>query len=331
MRQPGRPTRPAWAAGLAAMLSPVPRACTRKRRGCSGAPTQLTCRPSTCPCGAISPRARRKASGSGTRLAMRAIRARSSRSALSSPPSTGWAGWPGATGWVFWRQRSDSWLAGQLTSSSVVKRRPSAFRLSPSAVRVALSRAWILDSASGSRALARRRLTSSSATSRVAWRHSPSARSIHRRRAPSPARRSKGRSTWRRRLATSARGRLACRLPDQRCQSPARASSGWLKRPTRLKRSPQAGGGVASRRRSWSRRPLRTTRSVWLSTSGGASRNSSTQRTVAWRITNSRCWKNQSVPAPLPWLTEAELSTSRPATCRRPWRSRRTSSWAPSM
>ena len=99
-------------------------------------------------------------------------------------------------------------------------------------------------------------------------------------------------------------------------QSPAGASSGWLKRPRSVKRSPQAGGGVASRRSACWRRPLRSTRSSCVSTSGAAPLRSSIQRSSALRMTNSCCCRNQSRArvSPLPTLP----SQSRPATCQRP-------------
>ena len=80
---------------------------------------------------------------------------------------------------------------------------------------------------------------------------------------------------------------------------------------------------------SWRRRPLRDTRSTFSSSSAGAARCSSIQRRRPLRITISRCEKSQSIAA---LLAAAPLGAiSMPATKKRPSRSRRNSSAAPSM
>ena len=107
--------------------------------------------------------------------------------------------------------------------------------------------------------------------------------------------------------------------------SPVRpVSSGCLKIPLRLKRSPHSGGGVASSRIRWRCRPLRTTASTWLKASGGAWRISSVQRTVPPRTTNSICEKNQSATAL--WPVSLSLDTSSPPTKIFPSAARRISS-----
>ena len=117
-------------------------------------------------------------------------------------------------------------------------------------------------------------------------------------------------------------------MPLQRFQSPLSVSSGWVKRARSVKRSPHSAGGVASRRISWRRRPLRITSCTSASDSGGAPRCSSVQRSEPPRITNSGWRKNQLAAALLPLPGPLR---SRPATKRCPCASRRTSRWASSI
>ena len=218
---------------------------------------------------------------------------------------------------------------GQRTPSPARKLKCCTARLTPSAVRWPISRPSSSSTTSGSTFVASRSMTVRSATSTVAATGWPSLMSNQPRNAPRPSLSSNGSATCWRSAWTSARGRLAYAVPLQRRQSPWRASSGWVKRPITLKRSPQPAGGVASRRRSCRRSPLRTTSCTSVSTSGAARRCSSVQRSVPPRITNS-CWaKNQSAAA-LP-LSAAVPPSGSPATKMRPLESRRTSSCAPSI
>ena len=97
----------------------------------------------------------------------------------------------------------------------------------------------------------------------------------------------------------------------------------------RLKRSPHSGGGVASSRIWWRRRPLRSTASTWLRAKGGAWRISSVQRTVPPRTTSSVCEKSQSAAAL--WPVALFVETSRPPTNSRPSALRRMFSSGRSM
>ena len=248
--------------------------------------------------------------------------ARSRRSALSSPPMKG------AAGVAAWRKASANWLLGQTTPSSVSKANPSAASLSCPLWCSSVTRPCKRVIASGCTPASSRRATERSARSAVAAWNSPWRTSIQARTAPSPWLSSKGRLTWRRNSATWVRGKAAYKVPLQRRQSPLASSSDWRKRPCKLKRSPQSAGGVASRRKSCRRKPLRTTRSTLSSANAGALRCSSTQRRRPLRTTNSGCEKNQSTaplagPLPLGGI-------SRPATKKRPALSRRISSAAPS-
>ena len=113
---------------------------------------------------------------------------------------------------------------------------------------------------------------------------------------------------------------------------------GWVdKMPRRMwamatKRAPQASGGVASRRRSWCRLELRSTRSssrrarVWgavCGKDGGLAASSSVQCTVPPRTITSRWANSQSAL----WLSPCGLLfNNSPATCQWPCTVRRTSS-----
>ena len=227
------------------------------------------------------------------------------------------------------RSASVSALRGQATPSAVMKLRPSAARRSWPSLRSALTRPCNCATAKGWALAAKRKATARKARSTVAATGSPRRTSIQARTAPSPSVTSKGNVTWRRNSATSVRGRATCRVPFQRRQSPLASNSDCVKRPCSVKRSPQAAGGVASRRRSWRRRPLRSTRSTLPSSSAAPPCCSSIQRRRPLRTTTSCCEKNQSVAPPASRLPLR--GTSMPATKMRPALSRRTSRAAPSM
>ena len=263
----------------------------------------------------------RSAAPSGTRDATCAIRPMSRRCALNWPPV---GGCPSR-----WRQPSIMSPCGQRMLSPVSNVKCCSVTVTPSALRCATSRPSTSSTTSGSRLGASRKVTARRAMSSVAATGSPRCRSNQPRSAPMPSPSSNGSVTCWCSARTSARGRFAYTVPLQRRQSPRRASSGWVKRPVTVKRSPHSAGGVASSRISCRSRPLRTTSWTSVSASGATWRCSSVQRSDPPRTTNSPWAKNQSEAA-LPLPAPAPLKSS-PATKMRPPASRRTSSCAPSI
>ena len=223
-------------------------------------------------------------------------------------------------------------LAGQACPAPVVKPTRSNPRVTDCA-------SWRADSRPSKRAKAmvwltpgQRRLTSRRATSAVAPRSRPRSTSTHTRAAPCPPCNSVGRSRCRRIAFTSAWGSSAYTSPTHCRQSERLMNSPWRKRPLRLARWPHSGGGVASKRKSCRRRPLRNTKSTSCSTRAGAPRNSSTHRTCPRRMANSPWAKSQSRACWVPSMGSG-VSSSRliPPTRIRPAGSRRTSSAASSI
>ena len=129
---------------------------------------------------------------------------------------------------------------------------------------------------------------------------------------------------------TSARLNSAYSSPDQSRHGACRvASSGVLSIARRLKRSPQAGGGVASSRIRWRWPGLRSTACTSVSASIGAPRSSSVQRSVPPRSTSSVCASAQSAKSVPSRPVVGDRSS--PATSSRPSVRRRMSSSAPSI
>ena len=335
-RQPGRPMPPGSGDGAERMARPCTLAWALKLAGASSAPSQRACSGRTVPSGSSCLSRLRSPAPMGRRSASAASAARSSRSAVISPPVTGWLvpAWASVSAWV-WRHCRASWLGAQGWPSTRVKARPCTASLMPLALRWATKRPPSVRKASGSRPGASRTDTPCSAASRVSASGTPWSQSTQARSAAWPCCTSTGRSTWRRSWLTSARGRSAYSVPCQRCQSPARASNGPLAWARSEKRRPQSAGGVASSRKSWWRPLLRSTSSTSANCSAGAVRCSSTQRSRPPRMTISCCSNSQSAAAlpstPASDGSVARPAMSRPAMCRRPWASRRTSSLASSI
>ena len=153
----------------------------------------------------------------------------------------------------------------------------------------------------------------------VAW---PRCTSIQARTAPWPrASVMSPRSACWRSCATSTRGNMAYNWPLQRSQAPAWTDSkGSRNCPIRVKRSPQSGGGVASRRKLWRQPRLRNTMSTASKASGGAGCRASLQCTVPPRTTTSPWEKSQSAAPPSlapPGVNGRPAMNNRPSAARR--------------
>ena len=198
------------------------------------------------PRGASSARPLRTASPSGTRAAISAMVARSSRSALSSPAVRSIS----PVGRVANRQLASTLLSAHVTPSVVAKLRRRADTRACCGPCSPSSRPLRCSNCSGCVSLDKRSPTSRMARSTVAEPGCPSAMSTQARSAPRPSRNSNGRSTYVRSSATSTCGSSANTVPRQWRQSPARATSDWFMCARSVKRSPQVACGVASMRRS---------------------------------------------------------------------------------
>jgi hypothetical protein len=170
--------------------------------------------------------------------------------------------------------------------------------------------------------------TERSARSSVALTGSPFLIWAQPRTAPSPSLSLKGRSTWRRNWLRSARGSSAYSSPLQCWNWPGRFSRLCVNRPRSVKRRPQSAGGVASRRSSWRRKPLRMMKFRSDNSSGRASaRFSSTQRTRPPMTASSGWLNSQSRPASVvPVSVRSASSRPSPPMKMRPAASRRMTS-----
>ena len=124
--------------------------------------------------------------------------------------------------------------------------------------------------------------------------------------------------------AMSTREKSAKACPCHSVQRPGRVESrGCLNVPTMWSRSPHPSGSAASTLNWWLRTPLRIRKSSRVNIRGSPPACSSTSCTVAWRITNSCCEKNQSAAGES--VSEVARMIGNPATYTRPSSARRTS------